>query len=284
MLHYNLWQRRFASDTNIVGQKLMLNDHPHTVIGVLPPEFHFFPVQISIAEMYGTLAHEGERLNQRESRFLTIIGKRKPGITLAQAQSDVGALTNRLAEQFPNTNAERGVRLLDLHEEVIGNVRLRLWVLLGLVLFVLLIACANAANLLLAQAAARQKEMAVRAALGASRWHVLRQLLTESMLLAGSGGAFRILLTHWTLKALATLNPKGLPHLTEINLDARVLLFTGAVVLLTSIAFGFAPAWQTTKLELSKTLKEGGPTGAGTGGARLRQGWLSANSRWLLCY
>lgn len=276
MLHYTLWQRRFGSDPNIVGQKLMLNDHSHTVIGVLPPEFHFFPVQITIAEMYGTLAHEGERLNQRDARFLTIIGKRKPGVTLAQAQADVGAITNRLAEQFPNTNAKRGARLLDLHEEVVGNVRLALWVLLGSVLFVLLIACANAANLLLAQAAARQKEMAVRAALGASRWRVLRQLLTESLLLAAFGGTLGLLLAHWTIKALAALNPKGVPRLTEINLNARVLLFTGAVVLLTSIVFGFAPAWQTTKLDLSQTLKEGGRTGTGTGGARLRQGLVVA--------
>jgi putative ABC transport system permease protein len=276
MLHYNLWQRRFSGDPNIVGRRLTLNGYPHTVIGVLPPEFHFFPVEITIAEIYGTLAFEGERLNQRESRFLSIIGKLKPDITLTAAQADVSAVAGRLAEQFPNTNAKRGVKLINLHDRVTGNVRLALWVLLGAVLFVLLIACANAANLLLAQAATRWKEVAVRAALGASRLRVLRQLLTESLLLAISGGAFGILLAHWTIKAVAALNPKGLPRLTEINLDGRALLFTGVVVLLTSVAFGFAPAWQTTKLDLSQTLKEGGRTGGGTGGLRLRRGLVVA--------
>lgn len=276
MLHYDLWQRRFGGDPKTVGQRLTLNGYPHTVIGVLPPEFHFFPVEISIATIYGTLAFEGERVNQRESRFLAIIGKRKQGVTLAQAQSDVSAVAGRLAEQFPNSNAKRGVKLVDLHEQVIGNVRLALWVLLGSVLLVLLIACANAANLLLAQAAARQKEIAVRAALGASRWRVLRQLLTESLLLAVCGGALGVLLAHWTIKALTSLNPKGVPRLTEINLDGRVLLFTGVVVLLTSVAFGLAPAWQAAKIDLSQALKEGGRTGAGTGSARLRRGLVMA--------
>jgi len=276
MLHYNQWQKRFGGDPEIVGRQLTLNGYSHTVIGVLPPEFHFFPVEISIAEMYGTLAFEGERLNQRESRFLAVIGKRKPGVSVQQAQADVSGVAARLAEQFPNSNAKRGIKLVDLHEQVIGNVRLALWVLLGSVLFVLMIACANAANLLLAQAAARQKEIAVRAALGASRWRVLRQLLTESLLLAGCGGTLGILLAHWTIKALASLNPKGVPRLTEINLDGRVLLFTGIVVLVTSVAFGLAPAWQAAKIDLSQTLKEGGRTGAGISGARLRRGLVVA--------
>jgi putative ABC transport system permease protein len=276
MLHHNLWQRRFAGDPNIVGQRLMLNGYSHTVVGVLPPEFHFFPVEISIAEMYGTLAHEGERLDQRGSRFLAVVGKRKPGVTLAAAQSDVGAVAGRLAEQFPDTNAKRGVKLVDLHEQVIGNARRALWVLLGAVLFVLLIACANAANLLLAHSAARQREMAVRAALGASRWRVVRQLLTESLLLSVCGGALGVLLAHWTVRAVAALNPKGLPRLTEINLDGRVLLFTGVVVIVTSVIFGLAPAWQAAKIDLSQALKEGGRTGTGAGGARLRRGLVVA--------
>jgi putative ABC transport system permease protein len=276
ILHYNLWQRRFGGDPKIVGRQLTLNGYAHTVIGVLPPEFHFFPVEISIAEMYGTLAYEGDRLKQRESRFLTIIGKRKPGVTLAAAQADVGAIAARLAEQFPNTNAKRGVKLMDIHEQVIGAVRLALWVLFGSVLCVLLIACANVANLLGAAAAARQKEIAVRAALGAGRWRVARLLLTESALLAVIGGVCGVALAAWTIKLLTLLNPKGLPRLTEINLDHRALLFTGAIVSLTSLAFGLTPTWQATKINLGATLKEGGRTGAGAGSPRLRRGLVVA--------
>jgi putative ABC transport system permease protein len=276
MLHYSLWQRRFGGDPDIVGRQLTLNGAAHTVIGVLPPEFHFFPVEISIAEMYGTLAHEGDRLNRRESRFLAIIGKRKDGVTLPRAQADVSAIATRLAEQFPLTNAKRVMKLVDLREQVIGNVRLALWVLLGSVLCVLLIACANAANLLLTAAAARQKEMAVRAALGASRMRVLRLLLTESLFLAAGGGVCGLLLAQWTIRLLALLKPEGLPRLSEINLDGRVLLFTGAVVALTSLVFGLAPAWQATKFNLSATLKEGGRSGAGPGSARLRRGLVVA--------
>ena len=276
ILHYNLWQRRFGGDPKIVGRQLTLNGYAHTVIGVLPPEFHFFPVEISIAEMYGTLAYEGDRLKQRESRFLTIIGKRKSGVTLAAAQADVGAIAARLAEQFPNTNAKRGVKLMDLHEQVIGAIRLALWVLFGSVLCVLLIACGNVANLLGAAAAARQKEIAVRAALGAGRWRVARLLLTESALLAVIGGVCGVALAAWTIKLLTLLNPKGLPRLTEINLDHRALLFTGAIVSLTSLAFGLVPAWQATKINLSATLKEGGRTGAGAGSPRLRRGLVVA--------
>jgi putative ABC transport system permease protein len=209
MLHHNLWQRRFGGDPNIVGQRLMLNGYQHTVIGVLPPEFHFFPVEITIAEIYGTLAFEGERLKQREARFLAIIGKLKPGVTLSAAQADASAIAGRLAEQFPNTNAKRGIKLVNLHERVVGNVRLALWVLLGAVLFVLLIACANAANLMLAQGATRQKEVAVHAAFGASRSRVLRQLLTESLLLAICGGASGILRRIGRSKRSQRSTPKG---------------------------------------------------------------------------
>jgi putative ABC transport system permease protein len=265
MLHHNVWQRRFGGDPGIVGRTLTLNGYSYMVIGVLPQEFHFFPIEISIAEIYGTLAYEGDRLNERQTRFLAMFGKLKAGATLAQAQSETSGIACRLAEHFPQTNSNRGVKLVSLQEQVVGGVRGSLLTLLGAVAFLLLIACANVASLLLARATARRKEIAIRSALGASRWRVMRQLLTESLLLACLGGAAGLLLAHWIVKALVALNPKGLPRLSEVSIDAQAMLFTGVVALLVSVICGLIPARQSSRLDLNQSLREdsqGATTGA----------------------
>ncbi len=256
MLHNNVWQRRFGGDPGVVGRTLMLNGYGYTVIGVLPPDFQFFPVEISIAEIYGTLAYETTLLNQREARRLAIFGKLKAGATLAQAQSETSGVARRLAEQFPQSNANRGVKLISLQEQVVGGVRGSLLTLLGAVGFVMLIACANVIALLLARVTKRRKEIVIRSALGASRLRVMRQLLTESLLLACLGGAAGLLLAHWMVKAMVALNPRGLPRLAEVSVDSQAMLFTGGVTLLVSVICGLIPARQSSRLDLNQSLRE----------------------------
>jgi putative ABC transport system permease protein len=256
MLHHKVWERRFGGDPGIVGRTLTLNGYRYMVIGVLPPDFHFFPIEISIAEIYGTLAYEGGLLNERQTRRLAIFGKLRPGATLAQAQSEMSGIARRLAEQLPQTNANRGVKLVSLQEQVAGGVRGSLLTLLGAVAFLLLIACANVASLLLARSAARRKEIVIRSALGASRWRVTRQLLTESLLLAGLGGAAGLLLAHWIVKAIVALNPSGLPRLGEVSVDAQAMLFTGGVALAVSVICGLIPARQSSRIDLNQSLRE----------------------------
>ncbi|MBO0857190.1 MAG: FtsX-like permease family protein [Chloracidobacterium sp.] len=245
-MHYKVWQRRFGGDPGIVGRALTLNGYRYTVIGVLPQDFQFFPIEISIAEIYGALAYEITLLNHRETRRLAIFGKLRPYATLAQAQSEMSGVARRLAEQFPQTNAYRGIKLVSLQDLVVGGVCWSLLTLLGAVGFVLLIACANVAALMLARATARRKEIAIRSTLVASRWRVMRQLLAESMLLAFLGGAAGLLLAHWIVKALVAFNPGGLPRLGEVSVDAQAMLFTGGVALVASLICGMVPARQSS--------------------------------------
>jgi len=265
VLSHGLWQRRFGADPRLVGEKLTLNGDSYTVVGVLPPQF-FFPIRE--AELAIPLAPDADpwRDVRTSVNFLRAVARLKPGITREQAEADLTAVARRLRQQYPVANSQKlGVTLSPLHEEVVGNFRLALWVLLGAVGMLLLMTCVNMANLALARAAARRREMAIRTALGATRWRLVRQLVTESLLLSGLGGVAGLLLARNGIDLLLALSPASLPRAAEVSVDFHVLGFTMALALLAGVIFGLAPAWQATRVSLNDELKE---RGRGAGGER----------------
>ncbi|MGA9769112.1 MAG: ABC transporter permease [Blastocatellia bacterium] len=266
ILSHGLWQRRFGGDAGILGQPISLDGTTRTVIGIMPAGFAFPQKE---TELWVPLVVSPQRKQARFGFSLKSVGRLKPGVTVAQAQSDMGAIGDRLDEQYFHSGYSANI--VSLHEQETGKVRPALLVLLGAVAFVLLIACINVANLLLARAAAREREIALRTALGAGRARLIRQLLTESGLLAFVGGMAGLLLAYWGLKALIALSPGNIPRLEQVGIDGRVLGFTFAISLVTGFVFGLVPALQASKPDLNETLKEGGRGSAGgTKGRRVR--------------
>jgi putative ABC transport system permease protein len=257
VLSYELWERRFGADRSVIGRQVKIGGKDTTVVGVMPAEFKF-PAQ---SELWVPLQLDAVT-ERRDNRYLSVITRLKPGVTVPQAQAQMDTIDQRLAQTYNETNNGWGVRLSTLQERLVGDTRASLLLLLGAVAFVLLIACANVANLLLARATARQKEIAVRTALGASRWRIVRQLLTESLLLSTVSGVIGLMLSLWLTKLLIAVSPPNSPRFDEIRPDMRVFLFTLALAVITGLVFGVAPALQASRVNLNERLKEGGRTGA----------------------
>src|SRR5262245_49043077 len=265
ILSHGLWERRFGAKPEIIGQKLTLNNRSRTVVGVMPPDFKF----PDTSDLWVPLALDRQRMT-RTDHGLRAIARLKPGVTLEQAQSDMTALARRIEEQNPVTNEGMGVTIIPLREGLVSvDYRRALLILMGVVGLVLLIACANVANLLLARASARAKEVAIRTALGAGRWRIFRQLLTESVVLGLMGGALGLGLALWGLDLLLAAIPIDLPFWMKFNLDGRVVGFTAGVTMLTGLIFGVAPALQTSKVDLNESLKEAGRGALGASRHRL---------------
>jgi putative ABC transport system permease protein len=250
----SLWKRRFGGDRSAIGRTIHLDRRPYTVVGIMPPGFQF---EDRDYELWVPLTLDPARAS-RNFYDLETVARLKPGIAIQQARSEMDSIARQLAAEYPKTNREWGVRVVALTEQISGNIRPAILVLMGAVAFVLLIACVNVANLMLYRAAGRRKEFAIRNALGARRMDVVKRLLSESLLLASAGGALGLLLAQWSMSALVAIHPAGIPRLDEVGLDWRVLLFTISVSLLTGILFGLAPAVQVSKLDLYESLKEGG--------------------------
>ncbi len=276
LISYALWQRRFGGDAAILGKTITVNRAPRTVIGVLPEGFHFprateMPLVYNLperADLWMPLARDARFWEQRTQRGLIVIGRLKAGVTQAQAQTEMDSLAARQARDDPQTHEGWRVWLTPLFNQVVGQTRTPLLVLLGAVGSLLLIACANIASLLLARAAARRRELAVRAAIGAGRARIIRQLLAESLLLAALGGSLGLLLGYGGLAVLLLFIPPTVPRLQGISLDTHVLLFTALISLLTGALFGLVPARQASQLNLAEALKDAGRTNSAGSGLR----------------
>jgi len=271
VLSSELWARRYASDREIIGREILLNDEPHTVVGVMPPNF--------MPDNYGELwipSAFGVPTNSirpnvdprpiRGSNYLDVFGRLKPGVKIEKARAEVDAISRRLENEFANDNRDTGMRVMPLHEDAVGKLRPVLLLLFAAVGFLLFIGCANVANLLLARAATRSREISIRAAMGASRYRLIRQLLTESVLLSIIGGALGALLAAWAIPLLMSMAPPGLRSFKEVGLNSQVLTFSLVVSVVTGILFGLVPALSSSSGSPAEALKQGerGSTGGGS--------------------
>jgi len=275
MVSEGLWKRKFASDANIIGKRLIVAGQVRTIIGVVPASFHLVIQNFRTADVYEPIGEETDpAFFQRDSFWGTdAIGLLKPGVTLQQARDDLKAVNAGLAQAYPNINANIKANVITLKDEIVGDIRPVLLVLLGAVGFVLLIACGNVANLLLARSTARQREFSVRSALGADQSRILRQLLTESVLLSLLGGFLGLALAHWGTTVALAVAPSGsfsstIPRAEGIRFDVRVFVFTFCIAVGTGILFGLIPAWKSSRTNISDTLKD---TGRSISGSRSRQ-------------
>jgi putative ABC transport system permease protein len=273
ILGYGLWQRRFGKDATIIGRKIVLGARPYTVVGVLPKDFPFLPATLvdGPAQFYRPVA---EKYDHAEvlSRHLRVIARLKPGVSLREVQADLEVIRGNLVKQYPEDYATTGVRAVSLQQDISGNLRLPLLLMLGAVGFLLLIACANIANLLLARSAGRRREIAVRAALGASRAQLIGVALTESILLALAGGACALLVAGWGAGLVSTVGARVIPQLVDVRIDVPVLAVTLAVTLLSGLIFGLFPALQLSRLPVNEELKEAGRGTGGTAHSNFRKG------------
>ena len=275
-----LWKRRFNSDPALVGKSLLLNGRNYTVIGVMPAKFEFpiplFGVQgnqfAERVDIWKPVAFTPLELKERYSRSYSLIARLRPGVSVAKAQTELDQLISNWIQAYPEnySGGGFGARIYPFQDQVVGGMRTGLAILLGAVIFVLLIACANLATMLLARASARERELAIRVALGAGRWRLLRQMLTESVLLAIAGAAAGIILSVWGLQLLKQIGARTVPRLAEVNVDLVVLIVTAIIAVGTGILFGLIPAFATAKPELTEALKEGGRSS--TTGAERNQG------------
>jgi putative ABC transport system permease protein len=263
IITHSLWQRRFGGDPNIVNKTITINSIARTVIGVMPERFNF----PKGAEVYAPLQVTPELMKSRGSHSFYVFGRLKPGVSIESAQADIDTITARLEQQFPQTNTGWGATVFPIVKDTVRLYDTALWVMMGAVGFVLLIACANVANLMLARASGRQKEIALRAALGASRWRIIRQLLTESVIVALIGGALGMLIGFWGIDALRVANPgdaaRFAPGWYQLGINLPVLAFTLGISVISGIVFGLAPALQVSKPNLNNSLKEGSRQSSG---------------------
>jgi putative ABC transport system permease protein len=277
ILSHGLWQRRFGGNPKLLGEAITLNGIPYTVIGIMRADFKQpEPGLLAVPDFWIPLGINPSG-DGRRGDFLRVVGRLKDGVSFQQARAEMEAITARLAKEYPAANAGWTAYVLTLHERFVGDLKTALLVLVGAVGFLLLIACANVANLLLARAAAREREIAVRSALGAGRMRLMRQFLTESALLAILGGAAGLMIAFWGVEALLALAPANLPRLDEISVSRTVFLFTLGISLATGFIFGLAPALHATKINLNESLKESGRSvSGGRRGGRLRNAVISA--------
>ncbi|HYY41701.1 MAG TPA: ABC transporter permease, partial [Pyrinomonadaceae bacterium] len=279
IISYGLWQKRFGGAPGAIGQTLRLGSDSYAIVGVMPADFSLsaevMPTvgAVTQPDLLLPLPFSAEGLNSQGNENYNLLARLKPGVTIEQAQAELDVVVQRLAQAYPDhypPSRRFSFSVKPLLEQAVGDIRRALLVLLGAVSCVLLIACANVANLLLARAAIREKEIAIRTAIGAGRWRVVRQLLTESVLLSCVGGALGLLIAIWSLAALRALNPGNIPRLQNVAIDMPVLAFTFTVALVTGILFGLAPAFRAAQVNLSAALKEGGRSLVGSSQHRLR--------------